>query len=235
MKQIYDLKVTQIRIFPADELPFRSLHRNTAMSKMSNTFKLKPNPQMYFEISPTVVPNINLNNGEYDYNDRSYLIDYLIIEDRRIIIRMTANSDIVNNFFEELRRLLIDIDIREKKPNYEPLIRVDETQCIAKFDFSFEDILQHTKLSDFPKYLAKKVQSYGSKLEIVPNALRFRLKYLSIPEILRKHDITLIDKDFIIERRDRFPYEEQVYFTYSPTDSTTHLEILKELEKRLLT
>ena len=86
MKDIRALKVTQIRIFTTDEIALKSLHRESALERIKDTYKLKQGPPAFFDgISPDF-ENIILDNGEYQFKDRLFLIDQLKHCFRKFII-----------------------------------------------------------------------------------------------------------------------------------------------------
>jgi len=234
MKEIRDLKVTQIRIFPVDEIALKSFLRDSALKRIKDTYKLKQSPPVFFDAISPEFKNIILDNGEYKFKDRIYLIDQLKIEERRILIRMSAHSEIVDNFFKNLSNLLIELDLREKKPEFKPIVKAEETSCVVKLDFCIKDIFKQTPLNDFDDYIAKTTQAKYYEVEVIPTTLKFKLSYLKLPDSFKRQKVTFNDKDFIIEIRDRTSYNEQIYFTFSPIDSETHFQLLEELEKRII-
>jgi len=234
MKGIRDLKSTQIRIFPIDEIGFNSLQRSNAKKQIQEKYKLQPSTQMFFESVPGESHKMTFVNGEFFYEGEMVLIDRLSIEERRIIICMSSSSNMVSLMFEDLRKLLIDLDLRDTKSNYKPIVIAQETSCVAKLDFSFTDLFKNTVIADFNSYISKNIKLHGCETEIIPSAIRFKICYIKQPESFIKHKITLSEKDFILEIRDRTAYEDNLYYTFSPTDSETHIKLLIELEKRLV-
>jgi hypothetical protein len=230
MKEIRELKSTQVLIFPIDEIGFKSFQRDSAIKKIQEKYKLKYNPPMMFEGIPSELRPISFTNGEFNHKDKSYLIERLNIEERKIIISMVSHSKIVNALFDNLRALLKGLDLRDTKPKYEPLVKADETSCVVKLEFSIRELLENSPLSHFHDYLTDKVQSNGFEIEVIPSVIRFKISYLKQPESFKKHKITLTDKDFVLEVRDRTSYEEQIYYTFSPTDSDTHIDLINKLE-----
>lgn len=233
MKGIRDLKSTQIRIFPIDEIGFKSLQRPSALAQIQEKYKLKPNPQIILEGIPAESHVMSFTNGEFNYENKVFLIERLSIEERRIIICMASPSNIVELLFDNLRKLLIDLDLRDTKSKYEPIITAQETSCVTILDFSFADLIKDSVLSDFNDYMLKKVQTHGCKIEIVPSAIQFKISYLKQPDSFGKHKFTLNEKNIVLEIRDRTAYEDNLFYTFSPTDSETHIELLNELEKRV--
>lgn len=233
MKGIRDLKSTQIRIFPTDEIAFNSLQRSNAKAQIQDRYKLQSSPQAFFEGLPGETNKIAFTNGEFVFEDKVFLIERLSIEMRRIIICMASQSSIVESMFEDLRKLLIDLDLRDSKPDYEPIVTAQETSCVAKLDFSFTDLFKDTVISGFNDYLSKNIQSHGCETDIIPSSIHFKISYNKQPDSFEKNKVTLNDKDFVLEIRDRTSFEENLYYTFAPADSETHIKLLSELEKRV--
>lgn len=232
MKDIRELIVKQIYIFPVDEIALSSLQRKNAINKIQEAYSLKYSPTM-FEGIPNESQSLAFNNGEYSWNKKTYLINNLSIEPRRILLTCSSESKIADSLFKNLRELILNLDLRESKPIYKHILVAEETQCVVKLDFHFNDVFKNSPLYTFHEYLKKKITSYESKIEVRPSALRFKISYLQLPDYLKKHNLSLLDKDFVLEMRNRTDAKENIYYTSSPTDSETHFNLIKELEKRI--
>ena len=65
----------------------------------------------------------------------------------------------------------------------------------------------------------------------MPSKFSARISYDLLDSGLREVGVRLVDKTLTIEPRIRTRLEERRYYTLSPTDSETHLELLREFEK----
>ena len=233
MKEIRDLKVTQIRIFPIDELPFESLLRPSAIKQIASIFNFNT-PPVFPEGFPVEIPSILFRNGEFTYENQTTLIEQASIERRRLITSLAGNSTVSDAFFVELKDNFAKLDLRNINRNYEPIITTEETQCIVQLDFPITDLFKNSPIGKFAPLLRKKSLCHECDITAIPFSIKFRISYLNIPDVIKQHRITLTDKDFIIEQREKTSIEENLYWTSSPTPSDGHLELIKEFEKLVM-
>lgn len=229
MKEIFHLAVTQVRIFPVDIVGFNSLKRSHSIDQIRDKYNLEVVSQFPDEL-PIELSMIRFKNGEYEFEQNNYLVTNVQIEERRILITINALSNVASEFYKDLIELLTSLDLRAQKPAYDHLVFAQETACIAKLDFSMRDIFESSHIKNFDNLIAEKIQQKDTRLLVYPSSIRFRIKYLDIPDKLKKNKISLSDKDFLLEVRERTDPEDQVFLSTSPTDSETHLSILAELE-----
>ena len=230
MKSIRELKNVQIRIFPADEIYFQGILRTSSIKVILEKYSFKSVPTVPEGI-PIPIRVIQFENGEFGYKNKNYLVTRLAIEERRIIIEIEAKSGISDAFFRELHDLLLGLDLRETKPTYKPLLKSEETTCVTELDFSMLEFCKGTTLSQFQEKLVKHTPSHGSKLNAYIRSIRFRIGFLTLPLELKERRITLSDKEFILEVREKTSPEDKIFLSSSPTDTETHIMLLKELEK----
>jgi len=228
MKEIKYLKTTQVMIFPSDDIYFHGLNSESSIQKILSSFSLTRIPMP----SQFQIPQLLFQNGAFIKDSKTYIIEQLSIEERKIIINILSSSDISKSFYNELQKLLISLDLREEKGSYVPLICTYETTCVLKLNIKLNRFSGDIKLNEIKEIISKK-DNYGSVISIIPNSIRFKISYNDIPEKLLKIKIAISDKSFVVELRDNTDPEDQIYFTVSPTETETHLELLKVIEKML--
>ncbi len=230
MKAIRDLKSVQIRIFPVDDIPINSLRRTTAIESIKLRYKFD------FTRFPEPIPfesqNLIFTNGEFQFEKQKCLIDRLVIEDRRIIINGSSSSKVIDAFYKDLCEQFKKLDLRSPKPKYVPLVKTDETTCIVKLNISFQSLFKGSKVLTISKDLLKSTPCYDCELAVYPSSLKFKISYLKVPESIVQHKISLAEKFFVLEVRERTTPDEQFFFTSSPTDTDTHLSLIKTIESR---
>jgi hypothetical protein len=230
MKEIKYLKTTQAMVFPSDDIYFYGLNSEPAIQKILSAYSLSrvPLPPQF----PIQLPQLIFQNGIFANDKNTYIIEQLSIDDRKIIINILSSSDISDLFFKELKKLLMSLDLRDDKGSYEPLVRTYETTCILKLDIKLNRLISNVKLNEIEELIAT-THNYGAKISFIPFSVRFQISYNDIPEKLVKNKISISDKSLLIELRDKTDPDDQIYFTVSPTDTETHLELLKTIEKML--
>ncbi len=228
-KDIRYLETSLIAIFQEDEINLASIRRNESIKQLNSKYKLKYLNQP--ELMPYVVPSLVLAEGEFIYNDQTCLVNEIRIESRRIIIKTNGTSEAADFFFEEIRKELVKLDVRQTKPEINPLIKTYETRCVCKLDIGLEKLIGTQKIDEFITGISKYIPSFDSSPSIIPFTLRFRIDYFNIPEKLKKNKITLMEKYITIEYREKTDPGDHIFFTSSPTKTEDHIKLLQHFEK----
>jgi hypothetical protein len=233
MKEILRLSVTQIRIFATDTLGYRYFRSPSSIADLKQRygFDTQASP---FDGLPIESPSIAFTSGQFAIDDKKYLIESLTLEDRRIVFTISASSSIADRFFENLLEVLKAFDLREPGPKYDVLVLAQETICIARLDLKFEDLLCNSQES-IHKGLETLSALPGYKVRIFPTSIKFAVRYLDIPEEMKTHNVTMIDKDIVIEIRAKTDPSDGIFFTQSPFNSDSHLKLLSIVEDAVRT
>jgi len=230
MKDIKFIKTTQIMIFPSDDIDFYGINNDETLQVIISKYQLsKVTIPAQFSVP---LPQILLQNGSFRQKQSKFIIEQLIIEERKIVINILSDSTTSNAFYSDLRTLLIALDLRKSKGSYEPLVSTYETTCILKLNFKFGQLCPRIPITKLENKISENV-TYSSSVSIIPSSLRFQISYDKIPEKLLKNKISISDKHFVIELREKTDPDDQLYFTASPTDTETHFELIKILEDTL--
>lgn len=233
MKTPLKLSVTQIRVFAADVIGIQHFRNPSTTEKIRERygFSTSSSPFGGLPIGLEMGTSLQFNSGQFVYQDRKGLVESLAIEERRILFTIEGYSEIAHGFFKDLRQMLEELDIRQDKPSYEPLVVAEETVCIAQFSFPFLALLSEG-LIELQKEMKKVVQLSDTKVDLFPISVKFAVRYLSIPPELARKKVSLSDKEISIEVRAKTDPGEQIYFTKSPFSSDIHLRLLEDMEKK---
>ena len=229
MKQPRELRVLQIRVFETDVLGYASFRVQQALHEIRSRYGFGTAPGPDLAVSAPLL----FAFGKFVHDGTDYLINTLIIEDRRVLLDLTAGSEVCSAFFEDLREVLCGLDLRKPSTPYEPMLRVEETTCVAEFDFELDQLLSNP-LREFAGDLNAAVQLQDTSVLLVPSIIRFSIRYMDVAEELKRHQVSLLDKDFRIELRANTDPADRVYFTHSPLDSDTHLRLVRDLEQAIV-
>ena len=155
MKEIKYLKISQVMIFPTDDIYFQEINNEPSIQKIISTFSLNrpPLPPQFSMQFPPLL----FQNGIFVNNKKTYIIEQLSIEDRKITINMLSPSDISDLFFKDLKKLLISLDSREEKGIYEPLIRTYETTCVLKLDIKLDYLFSKIKFDEIKNKISENI------------------------------------------------------------------------------
>jgi hypothetical protein len=228
MKDIVDLKVAQVRLYPVDVLPISSLLLEKTLISFRDTlrFKAGSRPEEKQE-----VPGVELLGGEIEYKGRVHLIERLAIEQQRLILSVFGTSSVADAVYERIRDILVAADSSGAFPKSKPYVKVEETSCVATLDVDFRKLFAPPVLQFLEKTVRQRTSTGLAKSDVTSFKFSARISYELLDPDLKKADIRLSDKTLTIEPRIRTRLEERRYYTLSPTDSETHLALLREFEK----
>jgi hypothetical protein len=146
MESISNLQSNSVMIFPIDSIHLPIFRRPDAIKILNESFKLQVLTQAEaFLVNPN---QIVFRNGLFEYKKINYFIDELVIDDRRIIIKMTAPSEIIDQFFTSLKDVLSKIDIRQNRADLAPLLTTYETTCICKLDIDLSKYFSNSLFNE---------------------------------------------------------------------------------------
>ena len=225
MKNIVDITVTQARLFPTDCLPFSQLRVPENAKIVQQAFKFGAVQTDPFGLQ------ISFANGIFDYRGKSINVLSLIFEQRKISIQIRGRSPAADSFYFAVAKLLQSIGNEANADKFEPLLKAEETACVATLDIDFSDLVAPPLWAFIQGDAKRRLQTtYGNPRSISFKNLSFEVKYEIKPE-LADYDVALASKPITIEPRVSTPLNQRRFFTSSPTDSETHLAILERIEK----
>ena len=230
MKDIVDLKVTQIRLYPVDVLPISGLllEKNLAPFRETLRFKTATRPDEKQEVFA-----LDLLGGEIEYEGKVHLIERLAIGRQRLMVSVFGTSTVADIVYEAVSKILMAVDPDGAFPKTEPYVKVEETSCVVTLDVDFRNFFAPALLQFFDKTVRSRTSSKVAASDVMPFKFSVRVSYDLLDPDLKKVGVQLVDKTLTIEPRIRTRLEERRYYTQSPTDSETHLALLREFEKIL--
>lgn len=230
MKDISDLKVTQVRLYPIDSMPLRALAIEKNITPFKTTLRFK---SATLGDEKTEILTFAFMNGEFEHQGKVHLVERLTIDPLRLSLSVFGASSVADALFEEVRKILIAAEPNGSFASTEPYLKVEETSCIATLDVNFQNLFATALLQFLQKTVRRKTSTMIASSKVQPITFSARISYELLNSDLKNAGVQLLDKALTIEPRIRTNLEERRYFTFSPTDSETHLTVLRELEKAL--
>jgi|GEM_PF-2533818 len=228
MKDLKELTVTQIRIFPADYIPYSYLLRREFIDYVCSKYNFQHH-EIPFEKIPGDVPRVMIfSSGEYKIDKKKVIIKRLSFENRRILTEITCPSKTAVLIFNTIARDIRKFDMDEQFKASSIDFFSEETSCIVTLNIDFMKVYS----TKFKSFLSKDFLNIlpHKYFEIYPKSFRFEVGFETEEKLMKKR-ISLAPKQLVIEPRTERPIDDQVFFTSSPCDTNTHLEILKSFEK----
>jgi hypothetical protein len=231
MKEITDLSVSELRLFPVDVIPLRALATASNLQKFTTPFLFKT-----IELAEDENHNIQavkMQTGEFKLKEKIVPIEKLVIEQNRIIFKIHSDSEIADLLYRTISNSLVEIDpnMRFKDNNY--LIKTSQTVCVVTLDVDCMDIFSEKTNrfinSDALKGCAASVNQMA-KVTIVPRSITFNVNCEVTDKKLLDLGVMISTKPLTIEPRVGVSLSKKRFFTASPTDSKTHLGLIAAFE-----
>ncbi len=230
MKNIVDLIVNQIRVFPVDIVPFGLINTKSCVEKIKDTLSIS-------EVG--VLPPIEgkaiivFRKGELKENNELVVINKVEVDPRRIIIEVAGTSKAGNKVYELFMSSLTALTNLDLESLRSPLLLAETTRCVVTLDFAFEELFNHS----FTEFLNDRVEKAATNNVVEglvrPLAAITEITYQIKDEALVKNKISMNPKQLTIAPRPGAPLDERKYIISSPFNSDTHMKLIEELNKAI--
>lgn len=229
MKEITDLTVGQVRVYQVNVVPFNHFFDERNIQSIRDVCE--------FQSIDSLVDGENAHqavifkNGVFSIDDEKYVVNHLTFETRRVNFKILADSSIASRFFEQLTDKIITIDKDDRFKNVKPILLSQTTTCIVTLDVSFEDIFSPKLIKYLEGNVIKNTKVKKTKNHVRPIRFSALISYQPTDKSYDDQFVTIDRKFFTVEPRARTSEKERRYYTESPTDSDSHLELIEEFEK----
>jgi hypothetical protein len=225
MKDLQILEVKQIRIFAADALPLASLINRRAGKTFVERFG-------WGEMNASAPGEIRFGTGLFPSADApiTTVVKGLEISERKVALTVIGDTATAATVYAGITEFLAQ-ETGQEAWKAAPLVLTHETQCVATCDFDWSALVGPPFTSFVTGELLRGLSSRDGQATIASLKLGFELRYTEIRSDLQEHGITLANKAFVIEPRAGTPLSERRFFSTSPTDSETHMRLLRNLEE----
>ena len=231
MKNIVDLVVNQIRIFPVDLIPLGLINTKSCVEKIKDTLSIS-------EVG--VLPSIEgkdiivFRKGELKENNELVVINKVEVDPRRIIIEVAGTSKAGNKVYELFMSSLTALTNLDLESLRSPLLLAETTRCVVTLDFPFEELFSHSFAEFLNNRVKKEATNNVAEGLVSPLAAIAEITYRIKDETLVKNKINMNPKQLTIAPRPGAPLGEKKYVISSPFNSDTHIKLIKELNKAMV-
>lgn len=225
MKEVKLLHTAQIRLFPQDAIPLSKLIMEKHRDSIKSLYSFQTLEPL---VRGDLTTGVSFNNGTY--GAESVVIEAVTIEGRRIVVRVLGSSEVANAVYEGVAKKLEELNDGRR---INELLCTHETASSIVLDVPFERIFSSAFLTFLNKSASKYTTNKWSRNLILPDTLKFSVRYMLTDEMLIKNHITLAPKELVIEPRSQSSPEERLYWIASPMDTETHFKLIEDLEKAL--
>lgn len=229
MRNIRSMTVTQHRIFEADQIIFSLIARPVGLNALKELLSFRA------AAVNTESGDLVFQDGSCQIGDATVLVGSVILNDRRLAINVEGDSRAAHLVFGLIAEFFLQLGetFKQGKPpleSIEPLVFTEETMAVVELDFDWPQL--------FSQELVAAAEGFTARAKPVAmtirNALaRFTISYFQNDPRLKEGGVAFADKVLAIEPRIDVPFSERVYFTTSPSDSETHMGMVRALEEAL--
>lgn len=229
MKNIRKLTSVQIRIFPADYIPYSYLLRKEFVDYILEKYKFNSHEMPFENLSGDTPKVLVFKSGEYKVEKKKIIIKRLVFENRRVVTDTLSTSKEATKLFNVISRDInkFQIDGTFKASNASYL--GEEASCVVSLNIDYMDIFSENFRSFLNEDLIKHMKH--DVFEVYPKLTRFEISFKPDDKLMRNR-ITLSPKQLIMEPRTDHALDERIFLTSSPCDTDTHLDMIKSFEKR---
>lgn len=228
MRDIKELVVKKINIFPVDYIPYAHLMRQDFIEHMIDRYKFQKH-EMPFGFHMKETPSLLVfYSGEYDFEDKKIIINKLVFENRKIVLEARASSQVSKKIFGAIAKDIKKFDPIKAFKMSDAYYQSEETSCIVSLDIEYMSIYSEELISFLHNgFLPLLKHKY---LDMRPKHMSFEVDFE--PDVkLAQEKVTLASKTLTIEPRMGQSLKKKVFYTESPFDSDTHLKLLEKFER----
>ena len=228
MKNIADLAVTQIRIFPVDVVPLSVITTKSCVEKIRDALSVGG-----VELRPSIEGKeiFVFRKGELRRENRLTVINKIEVDPRRIIVKVEGTSKDGNEVYEAFLSTVAEVANVGLEDLRTPLLVAETTQCVVTLDFALSALFNSAFVEFLNEKVEQKAYSNLAKTSVRPVATAAEITYEITDKILIDNKISMNPKQFNIAPRPGAPLDAKKYVISSPFDSDTHLKLIEELNK----
>jgi len=228
LKNIADLAVTQIRIFPVDVVPLSVITTKSCVEKIRDALSVGG-----VELRPSIEGKeiFVFRKGELRRENRLTVINKIEVDPRRIIVKVEGTSKDGNEVYEAFLSTVAEVANVGLEDLRTPLLVAETTQCVVTLDFALSALFNSAFVEFLNEKVEQKAYSNLAKASVRPVATAAEITYEITDKILIDNKISMNPKQFNIAPRPGAPLDAKKYVISSPFDSDTHLKLIEELNK----
>jgi len=228
LKNIVDLAVNQIRIFPVDVVPLGLINTKSCVERIRDSLSVSE-----VEVRPFIEGKdvIIFRKGELKEGNELVVINKIEVEPRRIIIEVAGTSKEGNKVYELFVSTLAALTNLDLESLRLPLLVAETTRCVVTLDFTFEELFNHSFIRFLNKKVEKEATNNVAKGSVRPLSAIAEITYQIKDEALINNNISMNPKQLSIAPRAGAPLDARRYVISSPFDSDTHIRLIEELNK----
>jgi hypothetical protein len=188
MKNIQDLHVVQIRIFPRNTIPYEVFSVSERQKQFKEKFHFST-AQIPFPLLAAGPKVILFESGEIELEERRIIINRLNFEDRKMVLEIVGGSADADAIFGEIASNINVLSNQNRLDEGKCIIKTQETNCAVTLDIDFWDVFS----GDMKRFIQNDLSQMIAlpTLSINPKKLSFEVTFKQTNEGLQEEGITI--------------------------------------------
>lgn len=224
--EILEMATKEVRMYIQDTIPYDHLLLDENLEKFRSAFGFSKFEVGMPTIEGAMQKRLIFTHGTLVKDDKSIIVLSVQFDDRRIIIQTKGDSIDTQHVFDKICDYFNAIDVGKLFNPNKIVVKTYETRSVVKLNIGFYDFLS-PRIKKFIKNIKKEERHTIS--EIAPIKFQFLITFKQDQDLFDKSNVYISSKTFVLEPRQGHHYSENIYFYQTPTDSTKHIQLLKEL------
>lgn len=226
MPEIIEVFTVERRLFAPEALPWAYLAMESNRQRLQERYRfggvnLLPDPaQNSQQILATV--------GEFKREGESLPVQQLLVGPNFVEFQIVGTSDVADAFYGDLVGFMSETGANNKFPRDAEYAKTYQTVAIAKLSFPQEALIAEPLRKAVHTSIATRLKRDDAEVEVELQQLSWRVTYKP-----KQTTIQYLPREVRIEPRHGSRPEDRIYYTQSPSDFKTHVEILDSIEKAL--
>lgn len=226
MPEVVKVSTIERHLFGPDAIPWQQLKLPSSLQKLQDRYK-------FVEVRRGVdaqenVVQLRASDGEFLLDNESIALEQILLEPNALQFQINVASGRSAIFYEDLLRLLGEIDRNRTLSAKREYTRTCQTIVTARLAIPFDALFSGSLLDFLREKVTPKVSLADADAEVILERLRWKVTYKT-----RSTDFVYAPKELTIEPRSGSDPSEKLYYTQSPTAFETHMEMLEHLEALL--
>jgi hypothetical protein len=226
MPEILQVFTIERRLYGEEAIPWTYLLLPSNLQSLRDRYKFG---QIGQQSGPGTTPGqVVATGGEFRVGEAAQALEQLVIEPAAIQFQISTDSKGADALFSDLGEFLRQVDPNKNFADSKERARTYQTVAVARLAVGFASIFSDAFLRYLERAVAPRVRLPDSEVDLGLERLSWGVRYKT-----QRADLMYIPKPLTIEPRRGTKESDRIYYTQSPTDFPTHVELLDEFEKSL--
>ena len=224
MAEIIKISTIERHLFGPDAIPWAQLVLPSNRQRLQERYRFRE----IREVPDAGGGLVRLTGvgGEFLFAEVPRAVEELTLEPNVIQFQINVGSDQSESFFQDVVALFAQVDLNKAFSMAAERTCSYRTIATVKLSVPFDALLSERLRTLLEKEVAPRVKLPDADAQIELERLGWRVKYRT-----QSTDYLYRPKRFTIEPRAGSNPAEMLYFTESPTNFKTHMELVEALEK----